>query len=125
MSSSELDTLGATLKADLFAFLKSDILPAIDAAAKSAVASINPIVGVVAAPVIDEIDAYIAGLLGAAVPTVTAPVDVPSQITALQKHVAALTVASGHATTQAMVTAKVATAGLPELSLAPKVSSEA
>lgn len=108
----EMQTLFTALKADLGLFLKSEVLPAIDAAAKAAVAQVNPIVGVVAAPLIDEIDAYVSGLLGNVMPAVTAPVDTASQITALQKHVAALTVASGHSTTQAMVTAKVATTAL-------------
>jgi len=101
----ELESLGKTLLASL--------LPTIEAAAKSAVASVSPIAAVVADPLIDTIDSYIAGLLGNPVPAVTAPTDPASQITALQKHVAALTVATGHATSQSMTTAKVAVTGLP------------
>jgi uncharacterized membrane protein len=100
----ELETLGKSLLAQL--------LPTIEAAAKSAVASASPVAALLVTPLIDEVDAYVSGLLGAPVAP-TAPTDVASQIVSLQKHVAALTVATGHGTSQAMVTAKVATAALP------------
>jgi hypothetical protein len=111
LTADELESLGKTLLASL--------LPTIEAAAKSAVASASPIVAVITDPLIDEIDSYISSLLGAAPPTVTAPVDTASQITALQKHVAALTVATGHATSQTMSTAKVAVAGIEPAQPAP------
>lgn len=67
----------------------------------------------VVTPDINMLDHYIQQLNGNAAPVVTADLDVEARLDALEQHVAALTVASGHSTTQAMVTAKVAAAGLP------------
>jgi hypothetical protein len=101
--------LSAEMQA-LLAALKADVLPELIEAAKTAatdaVEAASPVAAVIAVPVIDEIDAYVQGLLGNPVPVVTAPVDAVSQIKSLQQHVAALTVATGHATSAAMPTAK-------------------
>lgn len=110
----ELAAFASTMKADLMAFLKSDILPAIDTAAKAAVASASPAAAVVADPVIDIIDSYIAQLLGNAAPAVTADTSPASRLEAVEKHVAALTVATGHGTTAAMPNIKAAAAVLPD-----------
>lgn len=112
------ETLLTQLKTDLVPVLKQavvDALPLVAAAAKSAVSDANPLAGLLAAPVIDEIDSYIAHLMnpGVPAPVVTAPVDVSSQIASLQKHVAALTVASGNATGQALATAKAVASVAP------------
>ena len=89
--------------------LAAKMLPMVDAAVKSAVAIASPVAGVVAAPVIDAVDSYVQGLLTGIAPPVTSTED---PIVSLQKHVAALTVASGHATSSAMVASKVAAAPL-------------
>jgi hypothetical protein len=81
----------------------------VDAAVKSAVAIASPVAGVVAAPLIDAVDSYVQGLLTGVAPPVTSTED---PIVSLQKHVAALTVASGHATSSAMTATKVASAPL-------------
>jgi len=101
MNDAELKSIGEAL-------LKQ-MLPTIEAAAKSAVAAASPLAAIIADPVIDEIDAYVISLLnGGVAPTVTAPTDPASQIAQLQQHVAALTVATGHGTSANMVTAKTA-----------------
>ena len=105
------ETLLTQLKTDLVPVLKQavvDALPLVAAAAKTAVSDANPLAGLLATPVIDEIDSYIAHLMspGTTAPVVTAPTDVASQIASLQKHVAALTVATGTATSQALATGK-------------------
>lgn len=101
--------LSAEMQA-LLAALKADVLPELIDAAKTAavdaVSAAAPAAAIIAVPVIDEIDAYVQSLLGNPVPAVTAPTDPASQIAQLQKHVAALTVATGHGTTAAMATVK-------------------
>lgn len=99
---------------ELLEALGKQIAPMVDAAVKTAVAAASPIAAVVADPVIDAIDAYVIGLLnGTAPPAVTSTED---PLVALQKHVAALTVASGHASSTAMLLAKKA---VPSVADAP------
>lgn len=77
--------------------LAAELGPMIDKAAKDAVAAAGgPVVAAVADPVIDAIDAYVMSLLGTAPPanSVAAPDDVASRLTSIEKHVAALTVAT-------------------------------
>jgi len=77
--------------------LASELAPMIEKAAKDAVAAAGgPVVSVVADPVIDAIDAYVMSLLGTVAPAnaVAAPTDVASRLTSIEKHVAALTVAT-------------------------------
>ncbi len=112
------ETLLTQLKADLVPVLKQavvDALPLVATAAKAAIADANPLAGLLATPVIDEIDSYIAHLMnpGVPAPVVTAPTDTASQIASLQKHVAALTVATGVATSQALATSKAMTQVAP------------
>jgi hypothetical protein len=104
------DSLSAEMRAALQEAV-SALEPIVIKAAQDAVtAALPPGVGAVAAlavtPVVDEIDALVAKLVGNTVPEVTAPTDPASQIASLQAHVAALTVATGHGTTSAMVTQK-------------------
>jgi hypothetical protein len=111
--SAELKALLAAAMADF----KNDLLPMIDAAAKSAVSAANPVVGIVAAPVIDAVDSYVTGLLTGTAATITAPTDPASRLDAVEKHVAALTVATGHGTSAllpAVKTQTVAPAPEPE-----------
>lgn len=99
---------------ELLEALGKQIAPMVDAAVKTAVAAASPVAAVVADPVIDAIDAYVIGLLtGGPPPAVTSTED---PIVALQKHVAALTVASGHATSTAM---RVTKASVPSVADAP------
>jgi hypothetical protein len=96
---------------ELLEALGEKLAPMVDAAVKDAVAAAGgPLVASVADPVIDAVDAYVTQLLGGAAPTITAPQDPESRVTALEKHVAALTVASGHATSTAMTAVKTAAA---------------
>jgi hypothetical protein len=97
----------------MFKAFAESLLPQIDAAAKAAVGAINPIAGIVAAPLIDEIDSYISSLLGNGALPVTAPTDPASQIKQLQQHVAALTVTTGHGTSAAMPINKAAAVVTP------------
>jgi hypothetical protein len=91
--------------------LARDLAPAIENAAKAAVADASPVVAVVADPIIDWIDAYIMGLIGTPVPASTTVE--PLTLETVAKHVAALTVATGHATSSAMPAAKLATQTAP------------
>jgi hypothetical protein len=96
---------------ELLEALGAKLAPMVDAAVKDAVAVAGgPLVASVADPVIDAVDAYVMALMGTAPPAnaVAAPTDADSRMTALEKHVAALTVASGHASSSAMVATKVA-----------------
>lgn len=95
--------------------LGADLLPIIADAAKAAIATASPVAAVIADPVLDEIDAYVVQMLnpGTAAPAVTAPTDVASQIMSLQKHVAALTVATGHGSSAAMVQNKASPVAVP------------
>jgi hypothetical protein len=102
--STELQELLATLKADVL----PELVTAATTAAQDAVAATLPAAAVVVDPLIDLIDVEVQKLLGVTV-TATAPTDAASVQSQLVKHVAALTVASGHSTTQAMATAKAAT----------------
>src|SRR5271156_3221565 len=98
-------TISAEMK-EMLEALGEQIAPLGDAAVKDAVqAAGGPLVASVADPVIDAVDAYVLQLMGSVVPAnaVAAPTDDASRLTALEKHVAALTVASGHATSSAMV----------------------
>jgi len=106
--SAEMQELVNELKSSLLADLSKDILPIIDSAAKAAVSAASPVAAVFADPIIDEIDAYVAQLLGNAIPTVTAPTDTASQIASLQQHVAALTVSTGAATSSSLTSTKLA-----------------
>lgn len=98
-----------SLKSEIEAMLKgavASLLPAIDSAAKAAVTAASPVAAVFVDPLIDNIDAYVCSLLGAPATVVTAPQDVESRLAAVEKHVAALTVASGAATSQGLATVK-------------------
>jgi hypothetical protein len=88
---------------ELLEALGKQIAPLVDAAAKSAVAAFSPVAAIVADPIIDAIDAHVIGLLnGGKAPAPTAPMDPESRVQALEKHVAALTVATGHGTSAAL-----------------------
>jgi hypothetical protein len=96
---------------ELLEALGKQIAPMVDAAVKDAVAATGgPLVATVADPVIDAVDSYVMSLMGTTAPAnaVAAPSDPDSRLTALEKHVAALTVASGHASSSAMTATKVA-----------------
>lgn len=99
---------------EMFAAFAAKLMPTIDAAAKAAVAAANPVAGMLAAPAIDAVDVWVLKLLGQDVPAGTPPVSTDPQDTldTLVKHVAALTVATGHATSQAMVTQKTVAANV-------------
>jgi hypothetical protein len=99
---------------ELLEALGKQIAPMVDAAVKTAVAAASPVAAVVADPVIDAIDAYVIGLLGGTEPPAVTSTEDP--IVALQKHVAALTVATGHASSTAMTIAK---ANVPSVKDAP------
>lgn len=95
--------------------LAADIVPIVTAAAKAAVTDLNPVVGLVADPVIDAVDAYILKLLGGtpAANAVVASTETDDRVTALEKHVAALTVSTGNATAHNFVVAKASLADPP------------
>lgn len=84
--------------------LAADILPMIDSAVKTAVGIASPVVGLVASPVIDAVDSYIMRLVGVTPPAnaESASTATDDRVTALEQHVAALTVATGHSTSQVM-----------------------
>lgn len=105
-----------SLKDELLAMLKAELLPVIRDAAQVAVAAAagsgNPIVAVAAPVVLDTVDTIVNALSGRAAPAgaTDAPTDVESRLTALENHVAALTIATGHATSAAFAAVKQATA---------------
>lgn len=89
------------------------LLPTIDSAVKGAISDAGPIgsmVGVVADPLIDDVDAYIQGLLTGVVPATTAPA---LTVDALAKKVAALTVATGATASHSLQVAASNVAKLP------------
>lgn len=89
---------------ELLKKLAADLLPTVDAAVKAAVGIASPVAGVVAAPVIDAVDSWVMKLLGVNPPTIAVPAsdEVSDRVTALEQHVAALTVATGHSTSAIM-----------------------
>lgn len=112
--------MSADVKAMLEA-LKAELGPmvvvAVGDAAKVAVAAeiaklgpVGAIVAPVAAPVIDAVDSFVMSLLGVAPPAnaTAAPTDTESRLTAVEKHVAALTVVTGAGTTATLAAAKQA-----------------
>jgi hypothetical protein len=104
---------------ELLEALEAKIAPAVEAAVKQAVlVAGGPVVAAVATPVIDAVDAYVQGLITGTTPAVTSTED---PIVSLQKHVAALTVASGHATSTALAAVKTASAPLAP----PKAEADA
>lgn len=86
-----LQALEAKFKAQ-----EDNINALVETAVKAAVAQASPVGAVIADPIIDAVDSLVMGLLGTAAPAnaVQAPTDVPSRISALENHVAALTVAT-------------------------------
>lgn len=104
---------------DLAKQLASELTPMLADLAKTAVAveaaKLGPAAALVTAavpPVIDAVDAYILKLLGNTMPAnaTVAPTDAESRLTALETHVAALTVATGNGTSAILGTAKVVAA---------------
>lgn len=88
------------------------LLPLMDTAVKGAVSDAGPIgalVSTIADPLIDDVEAYIQGLLTGAVPPTTTETTVQS----LSKKVAALTVVTGSAGAHALAVTTAAIAKLP------------
>lgn len=88
------------------------LLPTIDAAVKGAISDAGPVaalIGVVADPLIDDVEAYLIGLTTGVVPATTAPTTVAS----LAKKVAALTLATGQAGSHSLTVTTAAIAKLP------------
>jgi hypothetical protein len=94
---------------NLLAMVMADLGPTIDVAAKAAVSAASPAAAVIVDPVIDAVDAWINKLLGVSVPATAkkASTETADRLTALEQHVAALTVSTGAATSSAMQAAKV------------------
>jgi hypothetical protein len=101
------------MNAEMMELLKAfeeKLAPMVDAAVKSAVAIAAPAVAPIVAPIIDAVDALVIGMSGGtAPPTATpAPTDTDSRLAALEQHVAALTISTGHGGSAAMVANKAA-----------------
>lgn len=123
--SADYAALLASLKTDLLQIVENDILPMIVSAAKQAASTAGgPVAALVADPVIDIVDSYVLKMLGTPAPANAqpAPTDTQSQITAIAKHVAALTVATGNATS-ATVASKVTLPTLPVVQAGPTAAT--
>ena|SRR5271168_2568794 len=104
-------TLSVEMK-EMLEELGKEIIPMVDAAVKTAVAAASPVAAVVADPVIDAVDAYVLSLLGTPLTEEAAAKVPPVTLDTIAKHVAALTVATGNASSTIMGVSKAATVPL-------------
>ncbi len=109
--SADPKALAASLMAELGPAISTAVADAAKIAVAAEAAKLGPLaapVVAVASPVIDAVDSFVLSLLGSAPPAkaVPAPTDTESRVTALEKHVAALTVVSGAGTSAVLASAK-------------------
>jgi hypothetical protein len=109
--SADMKAMLETLKTELGPILAAAAGDAAKIAVAAEVAKLGPVGPVVAAaapPVIDAVDSFVMSLLGIAPApgSTAAPTDTESRVSALEKHVAALTVVTGSGTSAPLVNAK-------------------
>lgn len=111
--SADVKAMVEALKNELAPMLATAAADAAKLAVAAEVAKLGPagaLVAAVAPPVIDAVDSFVMSLLGVAPPAnaTAAPTDAESRLTAVEKHVAALTVVSGAGTSSTLIAAKAA-----------------